>query len=326
MPRGHIGKRRCNKDVSPQRNTARAKARSPTHSADRKWTPDISGHGHGHRHGHGHGMESDQFHRAACRREVVRLIKVDPCPCPCLCPCPIDFRTSACGTVRASMDAPRQAPLSRLSVVFIGGLGRSGSTLLDRLLGQQPGCVAVGEIGLIWRSGLAEDRLCGCGTPLRSCAVWESVARRGVRRVRRAPAATVRCLARFLGSPPALRRAPPPDLVRSARRRVQRWPSTVTISRVCSALLQAVTGCRVVVDSSKTPAHLAALLTLPGIDVHVVHLVRDSRAVAYSWRQRRRRVRCAATRGVHRGGTGLADRRFVDRHQPGPVAGATRSP
>jgi hypothetical protein len=36
------------------------------------------------------------------------------------------------------------------------------------------------------------------------------------------------------------------------------------------------------VDSSKSPAYLLALRHAPGLDVRVVHLVRDSRAVAHS--------------------------------------------
>ncbi|WP_420910932.1 sulfotransferase [Thermus thermophilus] len=34
----------------------------------------------------------------------------------------------------------------KVKVVFIGGYGRSGSTLLDRMLGQVEGFVSVGEL------------------------------------------------------------------------------------------------------------------------------------------------------------------------------------
>ena len=42
------------------------------------------------------------------------------------------------------------------------------------------------------------------------------------------------------------------------------------------------TGARVIVDSSKKPAYALIMKELFGDDVHVVHLVRDSRAVAFS--------------------------------------------
>jgi hypothetical protein len=44
-----------------------------------------------------------------------------------------------------------------------------------------------------------------------------------------------------------------------------------------------VTGSRVVVDSSKEPAHGYAMGLVPGVDLRVLHLVRDPRAAAYSW-------------------------------------------
>ncbi|MGB6364121.1 MAG: sulfotransferase, partial [Thermoanaerobaculia bacterium] len=43
------------------------------------------------------------------------------------------------------------------------------------------------------------------------------------------------------------------------------------------------TDSRVVVDSSKSPALGHLLDVMPGIDPYVVHLVRDPRAVAFSW-------------------------------------------
>jgi hypothetical protein len=48
------------------------------------------------------------------------------------------------------------------------------------------------------------------------------------------------------------------------------------------------TGCRVIVDSSKVPLYAYLLNTIPTIDVYVVHLIRDPRAVSYSWLKRRR--------------------------------------
>ena len=43
----------------------------------------------------------------------------------------------------------------------------------------------------------------------------------------------------------------------------------------------------VIVDSSKLPPYGALLGTLPGIDLRVLHLVRDPRGTAFSWRRRR---------------------------------------
>jgi hypothetical protein len=46
-----------------------------------------------------------------------------------------------------------------------------------------------------------------------------------------------------------------------------------------------VSGDRVVVDSSKAPTEATILRRRTGVDVAVVHVVRDPRAVAYSWQR-----------------------------------------
>jgi hypothetical protein len=47
-----------------------------------------------------------------------------------------------------------------------------------------------------------------------------------------------------------------------------------------------VSGDRLIVDSSKDPVYAFLLATVADFDLHVVHLIRDSRAVAHSWARR----------------------------------------
>ena len=63
----------------------------------------------------------------------------------------------------------------RARVLFIGGWGRSGSTLLDRVLGHVPGVVSLGEVREIWVRGVIEDRPCGCDRPFSECPFWTEV-------------------------------------------------------------------------------------------------------------------------------------------------------
>ena len=66
-------------------------------------------------------------------------------------------------------------------VLYIGGWGRSGSTLLDRLLGQAEGSFSVGEMRDLWLRGVLENRRCGCGEPFDSCPFWTRGRSRSVR-------------------------------------------------------------------------------------------------------------------------------------------------
>src|SRR6185436_15662226 len=48
-----------------------------------------------------------------------------------------------------------------------------------------------------------------------------------------------------------------------------------------------VSGGRIIVDSSKVPPFAFLINQVPQVDLHVVHLVRDSRATAYSWQRKK---------------------------------------
>jgi len=183
-------------------------------------------------------------------------------------------------------------PTTRPRVVYILGWGRSGSTLLDNLLGSVEGFCAVGELHYLWSRGMAQNRKCGCGRRFRDCPHWQGVT---ARLARDAPefvdASAVQALhdtvARSRQTPRLLghRQLPP------AVRRYQR------VLRHTYAAILAESGADVVVDSSKRPSEAAILLADPDVDSVFIHIVRDPRAVAYSWQ----RVRATgdATAGVH---------------------------
>lgn len=168
------------------------------------------------------------------------------------------------------------------TVLYIAGTGRSGSTLLERVVGLAPGAVAAGEVRMLWSRGLIDNRLCGCGEPVRSCPFWTTVLDRaygGVEAID--PAAVSQSIARVT----RLRH------IRSvSRRRGHGAPlsteSEMLVARLYPAIA-ATTGDTVVVDSSKLPLYAALLDRLPHLDVRVLHLVRDPRATAYSWRRRK---------------------------------------
>jgi hypothetical protein len=69
-------------------------------------------------------------------------------------------------------------------------------------------------------------------------------------------------------------------------------------ARLYAAIAQ-VSGCRVVVDSSKHASLAFCLRMSADIDLRVIHVVRDSRAVAYSWTKRIRRPEAADNSGEY---------------------------
>src|SRR5215472_6776033 len=66
-----------------------------------------------------------------------------------------------------------------LRIIYIGGFGRSGSTLLGRRLGEAGNAVPVGELFYVWRVCVINNLRCGCGPPFDQCDFWLSVQHRG---------------------------------------------------------------------------------------------------------------------------------------------------
>ena len=57
----------------------------------------------------------------------------------------------------------------KLRVLFIGGWGRGGSTLLGNLLGSIPNAASVGELNAFWYTRETRAFPCGCGLDHDAC-------------------------------------------------------------------------------------------------------------------------------------------------------------
>lgn len=62
-----------------------------------------------------------------------------------------------------------------IHVIYIAGYGRSGSTLLERLLAAGTGIFGAGELHYVPRKMQDRSSRCGCGNPLSSCRFWNRV-------------------------------------------------------------------------------------------------------------------------------------------------------
>jgi hypothetical protein len=179
----------------------------------------------------------------------------------------------------------------RVTVLYIGGRGRSGSTILAQMLGQIPDFVNVGELWQVWYRGLRENERCSCGQPFYSCEFWSAVgdeAFGGWNNV------DLDKMASFRSYFTKQRYASHYAL--AANTSIRTRTMTILLEEFEPALerlyraIQRVSGASVIVDSSKRFSYAVVLGLLPFVDLRIVHLVRDSRAVAFSWARSTERI------------------------------------
>jgi Sulfotransferase family len=189
----------------------------------------------------------------------------------------------------AEVRAPgeRVAEAAPVRVLFIGGLGRSGSTLLDRMLGQLDGVWSVGELVHIWQRGLQENNLCGCGRRFRDCHFWRRVGEEAFGGWDAVDVDEVLALKQAVDRNRCVPLMCLPALWPPYRARLRRYLDL--LDRLYRAVRQ-VAGAPLLVDASKHASHAFLLRGMPGLDVRLVHLVRDSRGVAFSWGKLMRRL------------------------------------
>ena len=134
------------------------------------------------------------------------------------------------------------------TLVYIAGYGRSGSTLLGRLIASTGRALDVGEVAMAPLFLYRPKGRCACGTRMTACPVWGAL-------------------------PQALRELP--------RRPANRHDHAALLRAILAVSPQPT-----IVDSSKTAAALAfrpifLSRNLP-VRLCLVHLVRDPRAVVWS--------------------------------------------
>jgi hypothetical protein len=173
-----------------------------------------------------------------------------------------------------------------MKVIYIAGYGRSGSTMLDRAIGQHDGYLSLGEVWKFWSHVAYADQYCGCGLRFSECPMW--------RRVRdvdpslfdpalgewfyflhEAELSTRRMLRLLTSAGRADIDAAFPEEYQDALGRLYRT-------------IQVATGAKVLIDSSKNPVYGYLLSQADDVELVVLHLTRDPRAVAFSWMRKRR--------------------------------------
>ncbi len=175
----------------------------------------------------------------------------------------------------------------RPRIAFLGGFGRSGSTLLERMLNEVPGVSAVGETVHLWQRGLRDDERCGCGEPFSRCPHWQAVGEAAFGGWDQLDVDHVLALKSAVDRTRYVPRLAAPAASAKQARALDEY---CDLYRRLYRGVAAVTGDTVLVDASKHASLAYALRRAADLDLRVLHMVRDSRGVAYSWSKQVRRT------------------------------------
>jgi hypothetical protein len=178
-------------------------------------------------------------------------------------------------------------------LVYILAASHSGSTLLAMLLGAHTQIATVGELKATNLGDIHRYR-CSCGVPIQQCEFWNHVRQHMMQEgfsfdlvdagtdFFRIPSRYVRYLLK-----PLVRGTMLETMRDLALNLSPTWRTILpVIQNQNLALIRTLcnlTNARIIVDSSKIGLRLKYLLAIPELDIKIVHLVRDGRAVAMTY-------------------------------------------
>ena len=177
------------------------------------------------------------------------------------------------------------------TIIYIGAVGRSGTTLLERTLATCGSYVALGEVVHIWDRSVEANEQCGCGEPFAACPFWRAV---GTYAFGGWDQVDLDLLARDRRRVDRNRYIPLLMFPRLARRsfRDARLRLLDILDRLYEAAAHVSASAgpddadqhhRILIDSSKHPSYMFLIRSMPSHNVRLVHAIRDPRGVAYSW-------------------------------------------
>ena len=162
-------------------------------------------------------------------------------------------------------------------LIYLAGSGRSGTTLLGALLSEAQGAVGVGEPAFIFTKNLNQN-ICTCEKKLEDCDFWGAILREDFQTASFQEAAvpgqrSLLFVSQVIG-------------IMLGRKDIIHKEYLCQLKKLYTAVYRA-SGAEVIIDESKSQAYLFALKACDFFDLRVVHVLRDPRAVAFSWQRKK---------------------------------------
>ena len=170
-------------------------------------------------------------------------------------------------------------PTDKIKILYIAGTGRNGSTLLERILNEIPGVLAVGELGRVTRYN--KNETCLCGEKLTVCPVWNVITNEIDSQVDEE---------RFAQLDRKYSHQKIIDLLKLLiKQKKQKLPNDfqqyLDNLELKYKAIHKYKSDQIITDSTIDALYGYYLSLMPAIDLYVLHLIRDPRGVSYSWQR-----------------------------------------
>jgi len=177
-------------------------------------------------------------------------------------------------------------------LVYIMGLGRSGSTILDIVLGNHGDIKGCGQLAEGVTKAFPNGNLCACGDGANECTFWSDVRERYVGSTGDGDFSALASLQEEI--------EPYSNFLKLLLNRVPRETLEMYGVRIGALInaISAASGNSIVLDSSKNPCRALAILRCKSVDLHLIHLTRDCRGFVQS-RKKRQKILSAPGAAVH---------------------------
>ena len=177
---------------------------------------------------------------------------------------------------------------STIKVLYITGYGHSGSTFIDTALGNQVDTISVGELSNMYQYVWEGSKLCGCGQKASECFFWQDVKKNWRRRIGK------EFFHGYFKRQQAYEKWRDPfnwyRLTSENKRQSFDFKSHIKQTHALYEAIHEVSGKSLIIDSSKIPTQAMFLSMVKGLDLSLLHLVRDARGICWSSIKKAERV------------------------------------
>lgn len=168
-----------------------------------------------------------------------------------------------------------------MKIIFIGSYPRSGSTILDVIIRKTKNSnfISIGEFFYVFEKGFTNNELCADGVKFLDHPFWKEIFlnlghERAAKELEFFKNPLFFPIFFFIGCI-------------NKTILINFFPNLFQTLNTALERVYKNSGKRIIIDASKDPRQLFILTLLRNVDIEILHLIRDSRATAFSWKKKK---------------------------------------